>query len=289
MNAQASSKSREGQMSIRSIVLDLHDVDVVDALMRVGVALGQEHLTHLIGVHGIPVSIQSLSVPMYLPEDLYQKIESSNLLRADTIRVRFEQISQTIDMPTEWHLHKGHSSNAARHLLDHVLTADMVLVGQSLHDSAPWLLRELLQKSTTPMMVVPSTVDKDFQLRSIAILWTGSIQGSRAIRDSLELLKQAAQVRILCSGPAEGNRQQGQIAGADVALWLSRHGVNVVLDEHLVERLKHGDAVMKFLREQSMDMLVMGGYGHSPLYDALVGGFTDDVIANTTVPVFLSH
>ena len=42
-------------------------------------------------------------------------------------------------------------------------------------------------------------------------------------------------------------------------------------------------------REQSADLLVMGGYGHSRLREMLVGGTTRDILEHTTVPVLFAH
>ena len=42
-------------------------------------------------------------------------------------------------------------------------------------------------------------------------------------------------------------------------------------------------------REQSADLLVMGGYGHSRLREMLIGGTTRHILERTTVPVLLAH
>ena len=39
----------------------------------------------------------------------------------------------------------------------------------------------------------------------------------------------------------------------------------------------------------SADLIVMGGYGHSRLREAIIGGVSRDMIANTGVPLLISH
>ena len=39
----------------------------------------------------------------------------------------------------------------------------------------------------------------------------------------------------------------------------------------------------------SADMIVAGGYGHSRIREALLGGVTRTLLGSMTVPVFLSH
>ncbi|BBB96722.1 hypothetical protein BE61_21530 [Bradyrhizobium elkanii USDA 61] len=40
---------------------------------------------------------------------------------------------------------------------------------------------------------------------------------------------------------------------------------------------------------ESLDLLVMGGYGHSRLQEILLGGVTRDMLRAMTVPVLMSH
>ena len=41
--------------------------------------------------------------------------------------------------------------------------------------------------------------------------------------------------------------------------------------------------------ENGADLIVMGGYGHSRLREAMLGGVTRDVLRLTTLPVLMAH
>lgn len=275
-------------MSYKLIVLNLDEEDTVEPLVKMAASLGEDYKTHIIGVHSLPLVEQPVSLVHYLPADIYEKLNDSNLARATKIQKTFEQAMNLLNMPSEWVLHRGLGTGGTRNLIDHVRTSDLVIVSQNSKEKMPWLQRELLQKSATPMMVVPSNGATDFQPKKVCVAWNGSLQTVRAIRDSMDLLIKADDVRIVCVG-GEAKDRPGQIPGSDAATWLSHHGVRITLDEHPDKKLTTGIAIVNAIEQSGADLLVMGGYGHSPLYDAVVGGVTDDVLANTDIPVFLSH
>jgi nucleotide-binding universal stress UspA family protein len=47
--------------------------------------------------------------------------------------------------------------------------------------------------------------------------------------------------------------------------------------------------IMKFIREDSVELLVMGAYGHNRLRELLVGSTTSDVIRKSKIPVLLTR
>ncbi|MGE0096053.1 MAG: universal stress protein, partial [Alphaproteobacteria bacterium] len=97
---------------------------------------------------------------------------------------------------------------------------------------------------------------------------------------------------------AEGHGQQ---PGADIALYLARHGVKA--EAHYVvaprssssgHRFSHpkvdvGDEVLSRAADFGADMIVMGAYGHSRLRELVLGGVTHHVFRHMTVPVVVSH
>ena len=50
-----------------------------------------------------------------------------------------------------------------------------------------------------------------------------------------------------------------------------------------------GDVILADIADNSIDLLVMGAYGHSRLREWALGGVTRHILAHMTVPVFLSH
>ena len=54
-------------------------------------------------------------------------------------------------------------------------------------------------------------------------------------------------------------------------------------------RRRAGEVILSEATAESADLLVMGGYGHSKLREALLGGATRTLLADATLPILLSH
>lgn len=47
--------------------------------------------------------------------------------------------------------------------------------------------------------------------------------------------------------------------------------------------------ILSVAADEGLDLLVMGGYGHSRLQERVLGGVTRDMLSCMTVPVLMSH
>jgi nucleotide-binding universal stress UspA family protein len=52
---------------------------------------------------------------------------------------------------------------------------------------------------------------------------------------------------------------------------------------------KEDKALLKFILEGTVELLVMGAYGHNRLRELLVGSTTSSVIRKSTIPVLLTR
>ena len=52
---------------------------------------------------------------------------------------------------------------------------------------------------------------------------------------------------------------------------------------------KESKALLNFIREGTVELLVMGAYGHNRLRELLVGSTTSSVIRKSTIPVLLTR
>ncbi|PXW61440.1 universal stress protein [Methylobacterium sp. B4] len=147
------------------------------------------------------------------------------------------------------------------------------------------LIEGILFRSGRPLLVVPPGCD-GFAARRIVVAWDGSAQAARAANDALPFLRAAEAVEIVS---VVGEKElSDSAAGAEFAPHLSRHGVNVS-----VNNLPVVGGVARTLRGQAglfrADMLVMGAYRHSRLQEWLLGGVTQSLLASSPVPLFLAH
>jgi len=168
--------------------------------------------------------------------------------------------------------------------------ADLLIVGQELGprdlsrtvDPAGLLLR-----AGRPILVVP---DDAASLRAtrIAIAWKDTREARRAVQDSLPFLLEAEAIYVV-GVSAEGTEEETQQQIADVRQYLMRHrittttGMVLRLDENATRPL------MRVVRNENIDLIVAGAYGHSRFGEWAFGGVTRDLLRTCPVCCLLSH
>lgn len=173
--------------------------------------------------------------------------------------------------------------------------SDLVIVGQDDPDEAlpaqrPMVAEYTVLNSANPVLIVPYVGDFPNIPRRVMVAWDGSVEASRAVQGALPILKQAAVVQVAVFNPRVGTDAHGEEPGADIALFLARHGVKVEVSNHVTGRdIDIGNAILSHLADTSTDLMVMGAYGHSRFREVLLGGTTRTILRSMTVPVLMSH
>lgn len=161
-----------------------------------------------------------------------------------------------------------------------------MLSGGTLRNKA---MEGALFSSGKPVLLAPAGITPTLQPKRVMVAWDSRLEASRAVREALEILARADEVRIVLVDPVEGEYDHGEEPGADVAVYLARHGANVAVD-----RLpRSGQAVADVLRrhagDMSADLLVMGAYGHSRLREQIFGGVTKSMLGEPSLPILTAR
>jgi nucleotide-binding universal stress UspA family protein len=170
--------------------------------------------------------------------------------------------------------------------------ADVTIIGpEVIADKAlkTKVVEGALFSSGRPLLIVPRGSKADLRPKSIVVGWDGRIECARAVREALEILKTADDVRLVLVDPAEGETAHGEEPGADAAAYLARHGVTVTVDRLPLA----GHSVAEVLSRRAVDcgagMLVMGGYGHSRIRERIFGGVTRAMVEDPKLPVLMAR
>jgi nucleotide-binding universal stress UspA family protein len=147
----------------------------------------------------------------------------------------------------------------------------------------------LLLDTGRPVLVVPPTVKMTVPPRVVVLAWQPRREPSRAIHDALPLLPPGASVHVLVLDPEVGEFGHGQQPGADIAAHLARHGLQVEVVSMPREGRSTGAAIVDYATQQSADLVVMGGYGHSRWRQQVLGGTTRTVLEQAKLPVLFAH
>lgn len=147
----------------------------------------------------------------------------------------------------------------------------------------------LLFEAPGPVILNAEQNAKALSPENVMIAWNSSLQAIRAVRAALPMLKTAKEVTIACFDPDPSRYADGQNPGADLATWLSHHGVTVIVQEYATGRQNVGDAIMMRAQETTADLLVMGAYGRHRWNERFFGGTTETMITQRDLPVLLAH
>jgi nucleotide-binding universal stress UspA family protein len=171
--------------------------------------------------------------------------------------------------------------------------ADLVVVGQ--FDPAcgvPGVMADfpesVVMNSVRPVLIMPHTRRFSAAPKKIVVAWDASMTATRAIMNALPLLKRSSRTDIVIFNPTVNPETHGEQPGADIALYLSRHGINVnVICRDT--RVNEGEALLSYCADETMDLIVMGGYGHTRFREMVLGGATREILLSMTVPVLMTH
>ncbi|QDZ29944.1 universal stress protein [Noviherbaspirillum sp. UKPF54] len=169
--------------------------------------------------------------------------------------------------------------------------SDLLVIGQhDLSDSlrGQTLTEYVMMNSACPVLIVPAEGTFTLDAPRVLLAWDGGMQAARTVHAAIPLLRQAAQVQVAIFDAEIGPQAHGEEPGADIALFLARHGVKVEVSL-LSSAGDVGGALLAHTAYFGADLIVMGGYGHARFREVLLGGVTRAVLDAMTVPVLMSH
>ena len=148
------------------------------------------------------------------------------------------------------------------------------------------LAQEILFQSGGPVLFMPYPFKGAFQAKRVGICWDGSRLAARAVRDAMPLLEQAEAITVITINAAN---VPADATAAHLQRSLSRLKVPTAIDSLKSEKANIQSSILSLAADESLSLLVMGGYGHSRLKETVFGGVTRDMLESMTVPTLMSH
>lgn len=245
---------------------------------------------HVLGVAFAYEPIIPGTVMGGIPVDLIeaQRNECANKARAAV--ARFETAAKRVGVSFETRVMNASIAGAADQLGRLARRFDLAIVGQPERErsSADEVVDEgVLFESGRPVIFVPFIQKAGLKLDRVMLCWDGSRAATRAIADSLPLLKKAKQVEVVIIAAKAG--KSGELTGADLGAHLARHGLKVDVKRITSPDIDVPSTILSYAADSSADLIVMGGYGHSRLREFVLGGVTRGMLESMTVPALMSH
>jgi len=202
----------------------------------------------------------------------------------------FETIATKRGIPHEQKLVRSRPTDLSRYLVDEARFRDLSIVPISAEDGRARVIAEqLIFESGRPILVLPDGSEREpsASLDNIAVAWDCSRPATRAVADALPFLLQGKQVRIFTAIDDKVIRMKE--SGPALSRYLARHGVVSELDEVKTGGRSIGEVFNDYVTQHKIDLLVMGGYGHSRMREFILGGATKSIFANPPTWTLISH
>lgn len=151
-----------------------------------------------------------------------------------------------------------------------------------------WHAEAIIFGAGRPTLVVPEApAARPFELNRVIVAWDFSRAAARAVSDAIPILEKAREVCVLTV--TNEKTIPSRRSSSELAKNLSRHGIEVVVEEVDAAGRAIGDVLAAQIAVRSADLLVMGAYGHSRLREFVLGGATRSILTKPPIPVLCSH
>jgi nucleotide-binding universal stress UspA family protein len=244
---------------------------------------------HLIGLHALTV----VKLPSYAMveggvqvREFHERMLSESAVAAEAM---FKQaVKATGVEKVEW---RKSRRDAVESVPVHGRYADVLVIGQPNETDAsgvePDFAERLLLAAGRPALVIPYAGDFPAVGTRVLVAWNASREATRALTDAIPILREAKQVDVIAFNPKDA--PHGEVPGADIGLYLARHGIKVSVSQQTADDVDVGNQLLSRAADLDSDLIVMGAYGHSRMKELILGGATRTVLNSMTVPVLMSH
>ena len=146
--------------------------------------------------------------------------------------------------------------------------------------------QEILFQSGGPVLFIPYTHKGPFEPRRIGIAWDGSRLAARALRDAAPFLARAQAITIISVNEV---RAPADASATALTTHLARHGHTARVERMTADHADIQPTILSIAADTGLDLIIMGGYGHSRLQERILGGVTRGMLQSMTVPTLMSH
>lgn len=278
-------------MSYKTILVHCDASRSVGSRLAAAAEVAQRFDARLVGLHARePFEVVSYVDGGMALGPLMEAYEAGRAATEKTARTAYDKVAKGATFASEWRVTEAFADDA---LAVNARYADLLVIGQADPEDVAGSRNDLPEAMAfatgRPVLVVPRIGALAPIGRTVMLCWNASRESARAAADALPFLCAAEKVIVLVIDPEVSADGHGQEPGADVALWLARHGVNVTVQREVAADAKVGETILSRAADLDADLIVMGVYGHSRLREFVLGGASRTLLESMTVPVLMSH
>jgi nucleotide-binding universal stress UspA family protein len=278
-------------MRPKTILVCLTTREHAETLMAFAVPLARTHDAHLVGLHTVEALVFYPGIAMHIPEPAFEAFNASQGAESEAIEEVFRRHTQAEDFPNEFRTVRAEAISAAERTIESARAADIVVMAQADRVADRFDQRhaqvQVIRDSGRPVIVVPPGYDGPPIGKHLLLGWSDTREAARAVHDALTLAEAGATVTVL-RVTEDGQDAMKDSAAIEIAAMLARHGLQAELEERPLSGARVSDVLLKTALEKGADIVVTGAFGHSRIYDFVIGATSYALLDHATVPVLFS-
>ena len=276
-------------MSYKTILVQIDPGKRAPVRVEVAIRLARQYDAHLVALH----ALVAFDPPGYVAAEMGPAILEAQRFVAATDMARTEvgftkQVSAAGLRSVEW---RTAVDDPVAAMTLHARYADLVVIGQTDVSDGSHVSKDFPERlvlgAGRPVLILPNVGSFATLGKRVLVAWNSSREATRAVTDAIPFLRLADTVHVMAVNPKAG--EHGTVAGADIGLYLARHGVRVEVKTDHGAEVDVGNELLSRAADLDADLIVMGGYGHSRLKEWVLGGATRTILESMTAPVLMSH
>ena len=279
-------------MSIKTILAVLTNPDSVEQIIPLAIDLCERNGAHLIGIHAEASAINYTGVGMGFAVKEFAALREAERRRSEEVKAAFDKATAGLSTAAEWRLAETQGAPRSERLIEHAHCVDLVIAPQALQfDGRPGsshLQETLVRECGRPVLIVPHSGTFTTVGEHALIGLSPTRESTRAAHDAIPLLASGGKATIITAHRPKDRDDLPFENAKEMARAYNRHGIEVTVQDRADPQLAPGDVLLNESFERGCDLIVVGAYGHSRVYDMLVGATTSHLMDHMTAPVLFS-
>ncbi len=280
-------------MIIRSILIPTDGSEYGKTAIEYGIYIAKRLNAQLIGFHVVDIRLMqgpvftdisgSVGLPPY--QEFLPVLQEGFDERAEKVLQAFKTRCEQAGLNPEIKRAIGIIDQT---IIEEGNNADWILMaqrGENFHSGGSSIMgsvaESVVRNSGKPVMVTPATFQ---EIESMGLAYDGSAPGDKALTLAADLSEQTSWPLTVIIITDDHDLAAGLTKKVeDFIEPLKIDGTIIIL------RGKEDREIINFIREGSVELMVMGAYGHNRLRELILGSTTTSVIRKSTIPVLLTR
>lgn len=138
------------------------------------------------------------------------------------------------------------------------------------------------------VLVLPKDMKTLPEFERVVLAWNQSEEALHAARAAMPLLIAADLVNLVVIDPPAHGQERSDPGGL-LTTMMARHGVKAEVSVIASGGQDVAQTLQRHALDKNASLLVMGAYSHSRLRQAILGGTTRSLLAQSATPIFMMH